>query len=106
MCGALVGTLSNKKEFPTTTSSSEVADHREVNAGALSTSAHVSSLVQGALSQQMIGAGVGGLSERSVHLALSSGTSILRSRQPRCTAWTIAMHLQVVGCPGGPGFDA
>ena len=29
MCGALVGTLSNKKEFPTTTSSSEVADHRE-----------------------------------------------------------------------------
>ena len=27
--GALVGTLSNKKEFPTTTSSSEVADHRE-----------------------------------------------------------------------------
>ena len=29
MCGALVGTLSNKKEFPTTTSSGEVADHRE-----------------------------------------------------------------------------
>ena len=29
VCGALVGTLSNKKEFPTTTSSSEVADHRE-----------------------------------------------------------------------------
>ena len=27
--GALVGTLSNKKEFPTTTSSSVVADHRE-----------------------------------------------------------------------------
>ena len=31
VCGALVGTLSNKKEFPTTTSSSEVADHREVS---------------------------------------------------------------------------
>ena len=30
VCGALVGTLSNKKEFPTTTSSSEVADHREL----------------------------------------------------------------------------
>ena len=29
MCGALVGTLCNKKESPTTTSSGEVADHRE-----------------------------------------------------------------------------
>ena len=29
VCGALVGTLSNKKEFPTTSSSGEVADHRE-----------------------------------------------------------------------------
>ena len=29
VCGALVGTLSNKKEFPTTTSSGVVADHRE-----------------------------------------------------------------------------
>jgi hypothetical protein len=29
VCGALVGTLSNKKEFPTTTSSGEVADHLE-----------------------------------------------------------------------------
>ena len=32
MCGALVGTLSNKKEFPTTTSSGVVADHREAQA--------------------------------------------------------------------------
>ena len=30
VCGALVGTLSNKKKIPTTTSSSEVADHREM----------------------------------------------------------------------------
>jgi hypothetical protein len=31
VCGALVGTLSNKKEFPTKTSSGEVADHRELH---------------------------------------------------------------------------
>ena len=35
MCGALVGTLSNKKEFPTTTSSGVVADHREALDAAL-----------------------------------------------------------------------